>query len=126
MKLPAICSLCDMYPDKCIRLCKGIDLLANGHIKCAEVLLSDPYDDHHINRDYNHILAEIQAAQSITMEQIREIDSLQLKSIAALLHADLSVAQVAQQLNISQSYIYRLIRVHKENRDNLLLFKGKL
>ena len=124
MKLPPICQQC-VDKAHCSSLCNGIDILANGNIPCKEILLSDPYDDHHTNRDYNKVLAEVQTAQSITIEQIRDIDSLQLKSIAALLYADMSVSQVALQLNISPSYIYRLIRVHKLNKAKLLLIKGK-
>ncbi len=110
MKLPPICQQCT---DKahCSSLCNGIDILANGNVKCSEILLSDPYDDHHSNTDYNQILAEIQSGKPITIEEIRTIEDMRVRMIATALHAQIPVKDIAELLNLSKRHIYRLIHV---------------
>jgi hypothetical protein len=106
--------LCDPCPNRknCNGLCPPMAWI-NGNVELKEKILSNPYDDRHITEDYNAVLARIidrvnQNNNNIIL-QIRAIKDDRTKAIAALLHADFPVRQVAAFVRVSKSSIYRLL-----------------
>ncbi len=84
----------------------------DGNAARREPLLRDMAGDHDHNpiaaRDYKTVLADALRARTGRIEDIRQIENMQIRSVAALLYAEVPVVEVARIFGVSRRTVYRM------------------
>lgn len=107
-----LCKNCAHY-ETCEKPCIYVDNIAYDGTKKDE--FSFCFDDNRITADYKEILEEIKKGaekrkRNINIESIRNIKDMRLRAIATMIYAKISIMDIANLLNRSESQIYRIIK----------------
>jgi hypothetical protein len=91
----------------CTALCPPLTWI-DGNKETVEKIMNDPDNDHCEFRDYNLTLSQLMKERDPGIEQIRQIENVRLRAIAAMIYANLSVGQMSAITGLSERHIKRI------------------
>lgn len=106
-----VCAGCNNIAN-CPKPCPPVQWI-DGNQSRREPLLRDMAVDNDRTpvaaRDYNRVIADVLRARRGRIEDIRAIDNIRIRAIAALAYAGISQHQIARLLHVSGKTLRRLI-----------------